>query len=398
MPQAYQPTTLHPAPACSSSYSGHYDDSQISSSLNTLCLDDMHVYTGQPAQPRIYDNCGGASTSDPLRDYESDSHNDLTAEHERPNGLPDLDREANYYSSNSARTYNAYGHPQPDEPQREPRSGIKRRHHHDSPHTSVPEASYRRTPVIPSADTTPPEAMWDYNEDVAAQDVGKEHREQNVVHPFPPSLVSSIADSETQDSLRDFAARAVLVDQQLKFIKSDLSYCVRINRMLMEERRRMIREDVLGVKDKVKARDYHASTGLRSVSRNLGYDNSDTDFSYATTSPDLYRQNRFERIDREESLRRTRTVHGERTGPVEQKPTECEGRATGSFSMETIRPPLARRRGASQPLPKPYVDPASRENGTIHSARQLVSELPGRIHVRYVRSDDGPVKKNESFT
>jgi hypothetical protein len=385
MPQAYHSTTLYLAAACPPSHSGHDDDSQISSSLNTLCLDDMHVYTGQPAQPRVYDNCGGASTSDLLRDYENDSYNDLTTGHERPNGLPDLDRGANYSSSNSASTYNAYRHPKPDKPQREPGSGIKTRHHHASPHTSVPEASYRRPPVIPSADTTPPEAMWDYNEDVAAQDAGNEHREQNVVHPFPPSLISSIADSETQDSLRDFAARAVLVDQQLQFIKSDLSYCVRINRMLMEERRRMIREDVLGVKEKVKARDYKASTELSSVSQNLGYDNSDTDFSYATTSSDLYRQNRFERIDREESLRRTRTVHGERTGPVEQRPTQCEGRAAESSGMETIRPVFGRRRGASQPLPKPYVDPASRENGTIYSARQLV------------RSDDGPVKKNESF-
>jgi hypothetical protein len=239
--------------------------------------------------------------------------------------------------------------------------------------------------------------MWDYNEDGAAQNAWNEHREQDPVHSCPASMPSSITDADTQDGMREFAARAVLVDHQLNLIRSDLTYCVRLNRMLMEERQRVIREDVLGIKDKVEARDRKASAELRNVVQDLFNGDADTAYSYTTTPLDFYRRNRFERVEREIPVRRMKTVHGERTSPVKLTPTKREGESTGSPSMEAVPPNFGRPRCASQPLPKPYVDSAMRENKTIYSTHRLMSDLPGRFHARYVKSDDVTVKKNESW-
>jgi hypothetical protein len=244
--------------------------------------------------------------------------------------------------------------------------------------------------------------MWNYkedraDEDGAVQDAWNEHHEENPVHSFPTSLPTSATGSDTHASMREFAARAVLVDHQISLIRSDLTYCVRLNRMLMEERQRMIREDVLGVKDQVESRDRKASAELKKVVQDLFYGNMDTDFSWTTTPSEFYRRNDFERGERGSPLRRTKTTCGERTSPMQRTEIVHGEERTESPNTEGVRPAFGRPRSASQPLPTPYVDPAMHENKAALPARQLVSDLLGRFHVKYIKSDDVTVKPNESW-
>jgi hypothetical protein len=108
--------------------------------------------------------------------------------------------------------------------------------------------------------------------------------------------------------MRQFAAQVVRMDQKLMAIRSDQTYCIRLNRMLAEERQRMIREEVLGIRDKVEPNNVSTEERQRIIREDVLGVRDNVEFM-TTTPPRFLRQShlgteaRAEQVAEQEDLR-----------------------------------------------------------------------------------------------
>jgi hypothetical protein len=230
----------------------------------------------------------------------------------------------------------------------------------NQPVASFLEGSHRYDYIPPSIPTSsPPEVIWDYNEDEPVQETWREHREQNSPPSLRTSLQSSAGGSDARTSMRQFAAQVVRMDQKLIAIRSDQTYCVRLNRMLAEERQRMIREDVLGVRDKVEPNGTLTEGCQRTIREDVPGVQDNVE-SMTTTPPQFLRQNHStpgveanQEAEQEDSQRQD----GTRVSSLQRTQTL---RGVSSNRHATDQATVERHRSASQPEPMPHIGQALR--------------------------------------